>query len=637
MALTGPVLGQAILSLGGAGSAPVAPPVFGGGATVPRGYPHVTIWSDFAANGGVPLRRVAAWLEWQEAHAIEEFLVTHRFQGSMPSRWEGAGACAEGRVLRVVRAPGVIREYEITAVTDGLREGGVTGVAGQGLEFLLATMGSVPSLPADTVANVLAGILASAYPWMTLSTVTPTLVLEPEETDFAGASVGQAVRQVLDAVYRRTHQRYEAWLERPDESTCTLLVGVHGGSAPQIDLPFGVALQGIRRTRSLATRMTRGFDPSAGVADSYWLAGTVTGTTVEVEDLAGGLGLAVEADQFNTTFGIRDMAGTVHVITDTEVLSPTLTRLTMASTSGISAGALVVLVQADGSPVASIPLPSAEALLPRPLLRPVASGAPAATNLCPNPVFRFWTGSGPIGYTGTGLSTSRATIAGSWLAGGASCQLDDDMDRSVGRTLAFFAPDALGSIHYTVRFKPVRNSQWALLTWKDPATGGDVSEAVPLLDNGRFHEITRSFVCPAGPVTLQQIMINNGGGMAGERASLYVDAFGMAWAPGAPGFLEGSGPASAIQAINRALLGGGVPQVSYEVRPLDLAKRDPTGAGKYRVLTLGGQARVIADPLGVRDTVRVVEHTEPGRGLAAVLTLATRAHRVSELLARLAG
>lgn len=597
-----------------------------------RGYPHVSLWTTLACAGGAPVRRLTGWVSWAERHAIEDGLVTHRFTGTLPL--SETADLEDGRCLRVARSDTDIREYLIEEVRDGANDGGLATVSAVGVEFLLATLGlttavSIEADPADAVD----AILADAPAWLVTGTVTPTATIDVE-TVGGGASFGAALGQLI-AACRRNDEWAEVWLARNGDTEYLVHVSSLGSGYATIDLPYRTGLTGLTRTRHRGARLTHAVDPGAGVAESFWVATVVTATQVTVEALHPGLGPAIEADQWNTHYALRDNAGNLHVITDTEVVSAAATRFTMADSTGIAVGELVALVLAAGGPILSATLPSLAA--PVPLVRPVASGADPYTNLFRNPAFRLWDGSGPLGgYTGSHLTTSRSTATGSWRHGGSSYQLEDDADRYVAQSLTFYAP-ADGAIHYAYAFKPIANSQYMYTSFTDPGTGGDTgdenADCPPALGNGTWYERTRSYFCPAGVVTLGITVRNNGGGESGERADLYLDTIGVYYAPSLPAFREGSGPGRAIAAANLALSQLGGVQASYAVRPLDLYKMDPLGMGRYREIRLGGMARVICDPLGVRDTVRMVDHTEPGvGGDALALTLSTRLRTLTSAL-----
>lgn len=647
MPLLGPVLGHPILSLWGSSNASALPPIYGGAAALPRGYPHLTLYDELPCLGGVPLRRLYGPATWGERERLEAGWATGHFNLELPTPIALEVGLVDDQIVRVVRGPGQLAFYILTQVADGLNDDGLTKVTGQSIESLLAELGEVRTDPAigSTFVEALQHILdeTGLAGWITLGTVTPAALLEARDVAMAGQNAAAAFQLVHGAAIRLEGAEVELALVPNGHLGFLLHLTETGGTAATVDLPYGPVLQGISRERTRNDRLTRAMDPGSGQGLPYLEVVALTGTTVDVVMPHRGPGIAIESGQWDPwtdetgasrSYVLIDPAGTAHGITGTAVVSAEITRFTVATTTGISVGHQLPLAEdGAGTPTRVARLPSLDNGRKRPILRRISGGATPDSNLFLNGEFARWTSLGPDGYTGTGLTTSRSTVPGSHIVGGAACQLDSDIDRSVGQVAAFWAPAAGFGIHYWVRFKPVSNSQWALMTWKDPTTGGDVSEAIPLLDNGRFHEISRSFLCPPGPVTLQQIVINNGGGTAGQRASLYVDAFSVNWGSSQALRLEGSGPSIGLQAANLALLRGASRMVRYTVRPWDVAALDPDYAGRWRTLPLGGRARLIGRPLGIDDTVRAVEIHRPGANPAGYqVQLALQEPSLADLL-----
>jgi hypothetical protein len=667
MPALGPVAGLPIASLWGAASAPVIPSVgpesYEPASPVPRGYPHVSVWSDLACRDGVPIRRLPALLDWSERHRLEGFLVTHQWNGTIPTQWEGTTELLEGRVLRVVRRPGDIREYILTTLDDGINTGGITTLMAEGVESLLATMGRVAeSLSGSAPSDVFTRILDAAESWLQLGVIQPTDPLDVADAPAGGQSVGAAIRHTCAAIQQRTSTTYEVALVRGSETTYFLQVAIYREFAPVVDLPTGVATLSLTRRRTLTTRMTRAFDPSAGMANSFWTVLDVDGSVVDLGGLDGGIGLAIEGGQWVGAF-IQDTDGDAHEILDVEVLTPQVTRLTLDGVGSLAEGDLVRLVaDADGGAITEALLPSAEAALPRPILRPVSSGASPVTNFVTNPAFRDWVGNVPTGWTVVAGGMVRSTTPGTFLTGGGSVLMTED----VTSTLRWE-----GSAYFPEGGPAVKVQYWARVRvdrWVSALVGDDAWEDVRLnmgvivifTPPGTYQVVQGPENQPFGEwfeLRHEQILPAPGPGQSGIRrfginftnyaetvqpepfsplpwrARLFVDAAMVTVSPTLPGFFIGSGPARAIQQANLDFLAFGGPQQSLTVDPIDLARLDPEGAGYYRTLRLGARTRILGRGLGVDQELRVLEHLEPGRGARAQLTLDTRPALLSRTLA----
>lgn len=631
-------------------------------SVVPRGYPHVALYDTLTAVGGVPLQRLTTQLtEWRERHAIEDGLVTHQWTGGLPSSAPEAESILPGVVIRVARAADDIREYVVDQVSDGLGGAGLTTITALGPEYLLATVALVTATEFSGTAGgaitALLGATDPAIPWLILGEAPSTAVLDATPIA-AGSSLGTALRAVAAAVAARENQPHEIRIRRLDDATMAVDILPVAAELEAVDLPYGVALTGLTRSRRGAKRATRLVDPTALLDGAFYRVTAVTSGSLDVRAMAAGLGPAIEAGQWDG-FAVLGPTGVLHPILGTAVMDAATTRFTVANTSDLTVDSLVQLRRGDGSAITEVPLPSAAASSPFPIVRPVSSGGGPATNFARNAAFADWTGDVPDQWTVLGGSSGarKSTALGTWQTGGASARIPGVPGLNQGGVRQSVPVRTAGPVmlHVWARFFVISGLSehlQVLAPWLTAAFFGDpdfVMLTVPHVPVGSWGTVfwtvgpVNSFARDPGISWETRF---GGSGVDGNGPEVqpchhYLDAVMIAVTPvGIPlpeAFEAGSGPSRAIEGINLAFAAAQQGDVTYAVRPLDLARTDPRGAGRFRALTLGALARVRGREAGVQinDTVRAVEYVEPGTNPDDLsLTLASRPPRLADALAR---
>lgn len=644
-------------------STPVPPSTAASAVPVPRGYPHVALYDTLTAAGGLAQQRVTGRLvDWRERHAIEDGLVTHQWTGRLPSLVPGASGIAPGSVLRVVRRPGDVREYVVDQVSDGLGGDGLTTVTALGPEYLLATLALVTATEFSGIAaGAITALLAASdpvIPWLILGDAPSTAILDATPIP-AGSSLGTALRAVATAVSNRENQAHELRLRRLDDTLMAVDILPVGADLKTVDLPYRVALTGLTRSRRGSQRVTRLVDPAAVFAGAYYRITALSPVSADVQGMAPGLGPAIEAGQWDG-FGLLGPTSVLHPILTTTVLDAATTRFGLANTSDLAVGSLVQLRRGDGSVLAEVPLPSAAASSPIPIVRPLKLGIAAVTNFARNSAFADWAGDIPDQWTPQFGGAAKSTASGTWQTGGAAARIPKQAGLNQGGVMQTITlppgpgGGGQGAFHLWARFFVISgDSQDIQVTGPrptDPIGGGGQALTPPSVPPGSWG--VAHWIFPGGAPGLSIFPVGvlwqtffgdgvvNGVPQPVQPCHHYLDAVMFALTPAGVTLSEfeaGSGAARSIEGVNLAFARAARGDVTYSVQPLDLARTDPLGAGRFRSLSLGSLARIRGREAGVLidDTVRVVEFVEPGPVPTDLsLTLASREPRLADVLAR---
>lgn len=584
---------------------------------------RIELRDDLACNSGV-LLAVLPVVSAETTSAIESLLVVERAVVTVPEEWEDLALVVERAILRFVfqegTASGAMDEYRITGITraSGAATSGVVTIRAAGIAFDLVEGGKLVRRLVGVVveyrytgANVAlssqwSSHLETAAPThINSGTFTPTVLVSPE---YDGDTCLSGLRKAVTEANRLTGVEYLISVARNGATDYQVSVTDYNASATAPDLRTGKNLVGLVRTSIPGAQTTRcqvvGSDGS-GIGNNHWQVDAVSaGVHIDVEDINGGIGPAQEADQYNGEYWI-DTGGTAHAITDTQVISTTLTRLLMASTAGITAGDWGrIAADSSGNELEYVEA-VADAATYGVVLGTLRSDQTRALNILANPGFRTW-GTPPPGWTVTsgGGVYVEETGAGLWLFGGRSLKL----------TVATMTP-------YNERVWQVRTGgeyfRWDC--WVSVISSGGVGASVVTFNydggtiaGGSFDlndyvgqgwvRLSRAAFCGAGSRTFRvsaQLagVIYLGGAGVFPVSSLVEE----------PPFTYGSGSAQMMQQAVAHLDANSSPPLSYDVNLLDLYRMDPDGIGGYEALVLGCSPTINDTDLGVTVTPRVIE------------------------------
>ncbi|NOT08945.1 MAG: hypothetical protein HOP28_12170 [Gemmatimonadales bacterium] len=474
---------------------------------------------------------------------------------------------------------------------------------GTALVVALSNGGQVPSI-------ILASrVIAHGPSYVVLGTVTPAAPITVEIPPWS--MPWDAAAAIAGAIKAQTDAPAEIWLERNGETNYQLCVGTYGGGAQIPDIRTRKNLLKFTRLRSGEPQATRAQVrsgsgiPLVGKA-IYSISAVSAGAHAEVVDLAGGLAPAQEADQFNEAY-LLDATGATHEIIDTQVISPTVTRLLVGTTTPLAIGDLVrILRSAAKEELLYIDSPSLLGqygklcrLLERAALDPYTNVLGLNTDMA------GWSGALPDGFVSTATAGTVTADTGFFLTGGRSAKLTTAAP-AVGLNLY------KEQLFYSLVAEPMVFSTW--VAQNNPGSyisvrmtiggahvaGSPFTVVTPLNQFVRVDSGVEAVA--AGPHTLK-IEVFNTSGTPGD--AVWCDSVQVLNADAALPFRVGSGPARAVQAVNRYFATNGHPSASYRVSASDRARRDP-GRYPFEGFVLGGSMAIRETELDITTIQRLM-------------------------------
>jgi hypothetical protein len=571
----------------------------------------VEIWSALACDSGVRLALVPDATACQDRRQLDG---QDSLALSFPRASNAYASVQEGRIVRVQYDDGSFDEWRIGPETTQGRSAQnellVTLVCAPVLQDL--AKGHVVRTEVDgltyydfeylalTPAQHLAKILASAPAYFSAGTVDPTAVLDFR---YAWDSCLSAARNLAAAT------RCELQARRNGTTGYYIdLVTAIGSAQPAVLLAAGRNVTQLQRTTNTDKQATRLVPKGGGeegealtIARAKWrVDAKVAGVSVDLVDPAGGKGPAVIADQFNGWY-LRESGGTLRAITDTVVVSATVTRLSIATTSGFTVGDLLDLRStAAGADVTFLDDPAARAsygLVPKVYER--TDLIPGTQNLVVNPMLNGAYAAGlPANWAKVGAPTTAEETGASYTRRGTkSCHVTAAAD---GEGLAcdaiVVAPTAAHphfSAHATVRVTSGK-VRFELLDVTNSATypDGKTGEST-VVSTGDWWDVGVAGVDLQAPgcASARVRVVAHGG-----AAEFYVDSAQLTQTADQRPFVAGDGARLLWQAANEELLVRAYPEVSIRLGVLDLNRLN-AAQFPYDALVLGGTVTVRDDDL----------------------------------------
>jgi len=462
-----------------------------------------------------------------------------------------------------------------------------------------------------TPAALLALILADSPTYFAAGTVTPTAV---RDLRFAWSTPLEALRGLAEVTRSELAARRNA-------STNYLLdvVTAIGSGAPSVLLLTGKNLTQLARSTTTDEQATRLIPRGGGeegeartIARAKWrVDGKVAGVSVDLTSpVAGEDGPAQFADQFNGMYLQEKTTGTLQAITDTVVVSATLTRLSIATTGGFTVGDLVELrLNVAGDDLTYLDDPANAALygtVPKVYDRPDI--IPGTQNLVPNPELNgtYAAGIPNSGWAKVGTPTCAEETGGDYTRrGGKSCHVTcDTIGEGIETTAVIVAPTASRpyfSAHFTFRIVAGRVRVELLdvtntRTYPEGTAGQAVSS-----QQGAWTDLGLEGL-DLNAVTCASVKLR----ITGETATTeyYVDSAQLTQTAEQQAFLAGDGARQLWQAANDELAVRATPRVTVALGLLDLQRFD-SAAWPYEALVLGGTVVIRDTDLGIDVTTRI--------------------------------
>lgn len=615
----------------------------------------VTLWSDFAAAGGVLLGAVPVAAQpgaCVVTEALEGDLATGRLDLLIPASWAQAADLTGYRVLRLTYvdasiAAGAFAEYWIDAVEwrVGQQGAAIAVTARDPLSLFGRQRLQVSGHHAGSPAALAATIVAHGPALFGVGAVTPTRGVELDVQGDLPIAVMRTIAEQVNAVADPGAGEHYAWQARRNGVTGYLLDLIQvGGSATIPDIRPGKNLQWAERRELTTDRITRAYVTAQGqpVQDAWFEITAVAAGSIVIAGIGGDTAVnPIAADNALVTSCEGDPltphwiaeGGAAYAITGTTRATRTLT---IADTTGLAVGQFGRLAEdASGTPLSRLDLPNTT-----PYVGTIDVPFTPGTNWLPNPDYRDWPGTDPVRWESVDNPFTRVT--GSTTLLGTAARNPADLVGSLrpegsgwvhGERASVWVP-AGTTVSYYLWFTP---EDWGTLSeglWQiaDPLTGGfmyvlllprqlltlppenltpDFSIEFPWgAPAGRHYEISRAFVVPAdGTIDLfwaytrTQAQANGGGSslIGGGRVTLTP--------PGLTpprGFFSGSPGATALaRAVNTLLARQRTPAL-YETTFLDLSRFD-AATWPYDTVTLGGSLRLVSGLSADPDVLRVVQ------------------------------
>lgn len=615
------------------GSAPVSPV-----ARAP--FERIDIATDMVCLGGVVVATVASLVSARVNHRFDGIVrlasVTFSFARD---GWEQQAELIAHRVARVVRQDGDFDEYRISDIVDSSGGDGIVTVETTDPILDLAQRGRFVSLVTAGATSLTVEVIGRTIAAMMVETILPAGppgefavgITQPGtfSVSVTKASPFAALVAGVTALNTATLSEHEISARRNGTTNYLIDIATVGAAAPPQDVRAGKNLIGMERTRSSLEQATR-LLPTDGAGrtlrDNAWVVVAVNaGVSIDVASITGGIGPSTEAGQL-AGMGWIDATGTVHPITGSVVLSGEVTRLLMASTTGITAGNWGSLAaDSSGADVVLVESPALQSAFGI-VAKELPSEIPNVTNLIRNPDLALWPG---------------GTLPTGWSAIGTPPALDLTVHRSGGRSAKVTSNSGMLQTN-PVRLKGAGTLTYVvwvrIQTFPNPFTDAEIRVRGPsglIVLNlpsvlNTWLPVVQSFPI-SGPTNLtvelqiQQVVTNTGGVWWFDGAMVLMDDTTT------DPILVGSGAAQNWQRALRRFQTHGAPVPTYRVNLADLTSHDP-GAWPDDQLHHGGVVDVTDEELGSfsqRLVANVEDLIEP---LKSQPTLATQPRLLSTLL-----
>lgn len=331
------------------------PPPAGTDPLETRGDP-IEIWDDLECAGGERLAIVHPPIEARIASQVDR---AGESRIVFPRSADAAAYVEQERVVRFQDGLHGVQERRIVRIQDGWGEGRPNievialdpSVDLSRALYRRTQIGSRTSTkvrfteltPAQIINNyVLPTLAADGYSHFAIGTVEYDTVHNWDEPEMTAA-------QMMDRLAEETGGEWRARKNAATNYLLDLLEQV-GGDADERLMMDGREVIGLDRTRERTANfgtvvIPTGMETSEGpatIGEAVWRVEAKTSTTVDVVDILGGTGPAAFDDQFNIPAGathyLMASDGTLHEITDTEVVDSETTRFTLADTSAFAVG-----------------------------------------------------------------------------------------------------------------------------------------------------------------------------------------------------------------------------------------------------------------------------------------------------------
>ena len=459
----------------------------------------------------------------------------------------------------------------------------------------------------DTMSAAVTTFLSIGAPsYFAAGTVTPSVsVAVPLTRTTALAALLAAAEQANAAA----GAQYEISARRNGTTDYKLDFTAYGSSATSPDLRTGKSLLGVRRTlraNDLATRVF-GFGSDGGtIGGAHWKVTAVSlNSYIEIADIEGStINPILADDQFNNLYWIHE-DGVTHQITDTDRANK---RLYMASTTGIAANEWGKIAQ-DSAGVEVYYLDSAAAQATYGVrTASVTADRPSHTNWFKNPDFAddgtSWSITGSVTYNaafyqeggqslkpGAGSNTVQSRVI--YVKAGQTVVMACSVYLTANCASGTWGDSAVGGVRFT-----------------DPQTGANTDVILDTTSLNQWVTLRYTFPITSTGTKTATITFSQG---ASSAAVWYVDWALLTWdVDSIPGtlpsaFVRGSGAAVGWLKSTRHLELYAAPVPIYEASILDLYRLDPSDAGAYEALSLGGTANMADTDLEATTAQRVMK------------------------------
>jgi hypothetical protein len=460
---------------------------------------------------------------------------------------------------------------------------------------------------AELLVDMLPGMMWASALW-DAGTVTPTV---RASVNGSGLTCLAAMQQWLADVERVTGVRYQLSARPNGGAGIYLDVTVYGG-ATVLDVRTRKNLGGFRVERSRLEQATyiQFSSIEALRFPTYKITTVSAGAYIEVEDLLGDIGPAIEADQWDTV-GAEQIVewknGTSHNITSTVKVSDTVTRFGMASTAGMAAGEYVFISHSGfGYVLNHVPRPSLMVQAPyQRIVRALPHGNELTNLAGVNADQNDWTGADPTGWSHLGTTAPvKETGVGYTQFGGWSlrAKIGGASPHVLAPARTAYVPTGY-YVATTVWFRADAVGVGDVFRFTNPQTGAseDVSITSTIANAGEYTSYTKTWLMTTSAAkTWGCRLISVTENVYWDAVSYTVHPTGQ---PSAVDFILGSGAAKHIAAANRALLTIGEPVSRFEAELADLSIINPNRHGDDRpelgatVNLTSARAKVSAVPL----------------------------------------
>lgn len=617
------------------------------------------IWSDLVSNSGTR-SAVVPFTSCVSTEKLEGLVVVPRVTVLVASTWSGRSLVTNGKVVRLLYTDDTFDEFRIHNLRDvsggdGLLRieaaGPILDLAARNKMIALTTAGIVNFVvvrAATTPVNLFGDVITAAPAYFSTGAgvVTPTAAIDvtfADDTPLSGAiKVATEANRVTGTIY---------WVSAIRNGVSgyylALTVPTGGGSVVLPRFWSHRNLLSLIRIQDSTEQTTRAFVTTGEnqLGDNQWkVTAVVANTSIDVEDINGGLSPLLVADALNNWYAVDD-AGTGHLITDSIVQSGTVARLLMSSTTNIAVGDWIRLSpNSSGDQASYLDDTTAQATYGI-KIGTLPARVEGKTNWFKNADVRDFSGTIPVDWNEDavpGGTITKETGVGLFLTGGASMKITQGAPRTPRATRSVYCT-AGALVTYTVWIYITVFSVGAAagVEFTNPNGGTDLH----LLDGSdsqlatlnKWITCTRTYtVTSAGAKTLQARVITS----TGTNAAVYVDAAQVTLTPSgaaipATTFARGSGSATNwLQGLTH-LRTNANPILSYSCNIVDLYRLSPTiWSGEQ--LGFGATVHLKDEDLGVNElvTTRIVELTiDHGLATDTKVVLSNRRLSLTNLLA----